>query len=171
MTTNRQTALAREIRITGYRPELAVQLISWIARYFLAQWGDDAKIRARVTEEVQQFLTELDNPRNGVICAWDEENFVGAVAIDAVNVEADSARIRWFIVDDQYRGMGYGRFLFEKALEYCQTAGFDKIILQTFKGVDPAIPLYFQTGFILVKEKDVSTDSTKMVELYFEKLL
>jgi GNAT superfamily N-acetyltransferase len=164
-------ALSERIRVTGYRPEVAVQIISMMAHYFLNVWGNDIEFRKRLTNEIQEFLVELDNPRNGVVCAWDETTLIGAVAIDALKAETEGARIRWFIVDDKYKGQGYGRFLFERALDYCQQRGFDRVTLCTFKEKDAAIALYKQCGFTAFKEQDVSTSQTKITELWFEKLI
>lgn len=171
MSLRTRTAPAEDLRITGYRPELMMQIVGWMAQFFLQQWGSDTEIRQRFVTEVQNFLVELDNPRNAVLCGWIDETLIGTVAIDGQRPETEGARIRWFIVDERYRGQGYGRLLFERAIEYCQTAGYDRITLCTYKGIDPALALYGALGFTLVEEKNVSTATTQMVEQYFEKSL
>lgn len=104
-----------------------------------------------------------------MICAWEDNKLIGAVAVDALRYQSESARIRWFIVDEKYKGLGYGRMLFEHALECCQRRGFDRLTICTYKGRDPALELYLQNGFVQFAERDVSTSKTKIIEQWFEK--
>lgn len=166
-----KTVQDERILVTGYRPELGVQLISMLAQYFLRQWGNDSDFRTRLADEIKTFLPELDNPRNCVTCAWENGKLIGAVAVDALQVRAEGARIRWFIVDEKYKGKGYGRMLFEQALECCQRRGFDRLTICTFKGRDPALAMYEENGFTLFAERDVSTQKTKIIEQWFEKFI
>ncbi len=157
--------------VTGYRPEVAVQIISMLAEYFTKEWGSDVEFRRHLVDEVQRFLMQLDHPLNDMVCAWDGETLVGAAAIDAVNQKGRTARIRWFIVDEQYRGQGYGRFLFERAIDLCRTRGHDHVVIATLKDHDPAVTLYKQLGFTLFDEIDLSTGSSQIVQQWYERSL
>jgi GNAT superfamily N-acetyltransferase len=158
-----------QILFTGFQPEAAIQVIPILANFFLRQYAGDDEFRDRLTKEVETYLVELDNPRNGAVCAWIDKKLAGAVFIDASMMETHGAWIRWFVVDEKLRRHGLGQMLFEKALEHCRTRGFSRITIRTFKGVDPAVELYQRLGFTLFQERDFSTGKNQITEQWFEK--
>ena len=62
------------------------------------------------------------------------------------------AHLRWFILSEKLRGKGLGRVLLQKALDHCDSLGFDEIHLWTLKGLDAARSLYERNGFFLADE-------------------
>jgi GNAT superfamily N-acetyltransferase len=158
-----------DIQFTGFQPTAAIQVIPILANFFLRQYAGDQEFRDRLTREVEEYLVELDNPRNGAICAWLNGKLAGAVFIDASMMETHGAWIRWFVVDEKYRGQGLGQALLAKALEHCRERKFNRITIRTFKGIDPAVDLYIRLGFTLFQERDFSTGKTEITEQWFEK--
>jgi GNAT superfamily N-acetyltransferase len=158
-----------QILFTGFQPEAAIQVIPILANFFLRQYAGDEEFRDRLTKEVETYLVELDNPRNGAVCAWVDKKLAGAVFIDAAMLETHGAWIRWFVVDEKFRGQGLGQVLFEKALEHCRERAWPRITIRTFKSVDPAVELYQRMGFRLFQERDFSTGKSQITEQWFEK--
>lgn len=166
-----QRDLLQNIQITGYRPEVATQIIPILARYFLSQWGNDSEFKRRLAAEVQAYLIEMDNPVNSSICAWMDGKLAGVISIDGSCGVVQGGWIRWFIVTDEFRHAGLGGFLFEKAAEYCKKRGFTDVFVSTYKGKDPAVGLYEKNGFLLHREEDFSTSLTKITKQWFIKTL
>ncbi len=81
----------------------------------------------------------------------------GFIAIIRLNEE--SAQLRWFLIEPEYRGFGLGRRLMSIAMEYCREKRFKKVFLWTFKGLDAAGALYKKHGFRLTEQ--VSNDTWK----------
>lgn len=163
--------LLQNIKFTGYRPEVATEIIPILARYFIVKWGRDDEFRQRLAQEVEAYLTELDNPLNGVICAWADSKLAGIIAVDGSLHDVQGGWIRWFIVADEYRNSGIGGALFEKAMEYCYSRCFTDVFMSTYKDKDPAMPLYEKYGFVIHKEEDFSTHFTGITKLWLKKSL
>ena len=159
----------KKVLFTGYRPEAAIQVIPMLANFFLKGFARDEKFRHHIIEELRAYLVDQDNPRNGAVCAWLENKLIGAVFIDASTAETQGARIRWFVVDENYRGKGIGRQLFERAIDYCKTHELDRIILKTYKG-DPLTPFYERLGFAVFDERGFDTGRSQIVEQWFQKV-
>jgi GNAT superfamily N-acetyltransferase len=60
---------------------------------------------------------------------------VGSIAIDGEELGNNIAHLRWFIMDEQYKGQGIGRQLLHDAVIFCEKSGFNAIQLWTFKGL------------------------------------
>lgn len=76
---------------------------------------------------------------------------MGAVAIDGQSKE-EGARLRWFIVAPDYRGLGIGQLLMQQAIDFCHRANFSQVYLWTFAGLTAARRLYDHFGFVLQEE-------------------
>jgi ribosomal protein S18 acetylase RimI-like enzyme len=70
-------------------------------------------------------------------------------------------------VAPEFQRLGIGRRLIREAAHYCQEAGYGRIFLWTFKGLDRARALYESEGFRLVAEKDVRQWGNKITEQMF----
>ena len=80
-----------------------------------------------------------------------DEKIVGSAAV--VRIDDKTAQFRWFLVDENYQGMGIGSKLIKTALDFCRENNYGHIFLWTFRGLDPARRLYDKAGFILTEEK------------------
>ena len=52
-------------------------------------------------------------------------------------------------MDEGCQGRGYGRRLLSEAVGFCQGAGFSELYLYTLVGLEAAIKLYQEFGFVL----------------------
>jgi len=77
---------------------------------------------------------------------------VGSVAIDGQAAASQGARLRFFLVDETRQGRGIGHRLLDRALEFCERAGHERVFLWTFAGLDAARTLYESRGFRLLDE-------------------
>lgn len=70
---------------------------------------------------------------------------LGMVAI--IGRDADTAQLRWFLVDPAARGIGLGRRLLDDALAWSREQGFQRVFLWTVGNLDTAARMYRQAGF------------------------
>jgi len=92
------------------------------------------------------------NPKGGGL--WIAEvdgKTAGSAAI--VRIDDNTAQFRWFLVDEEFQGIGIGNRLVQTALAFCRESKYDYIFLWTFKGLDRARSLYDKMGFVLTEEK------------------
>jgi GNAT superfamily N-acetyltransferase len=155
------------IRIGGYRPGGLGRVTEMHARYYAKHWGFDLFFERKVAREMSEFLGRFDPEDDGLWLAVDGEKVVGSVVIDAVDADTEGVHLRWYIVDDEYRGRGIGTILLRKAMDFCRQRGYPIVYLWTFAGLDPARHLYEGQGFSLVEEKEDRTWGEPVTEQKF----
>lgn len=113
------------------------------------------------------LLKFLENPSCGEIwMAESDGRIAGFIAV--VEVGDNSAQLRWFLIEPEFRGKGLGQQLMSKVLEYCRQKKIDRIFLWTFKGLDSARHLYSKNGFIQTEEAQNDTWKKDLIEERWE---
>ncbi|WP_085933420.1 helix-turn-helix domain-containing GNAT family N-acetyltransferase [Enhydrobacter aerosaccus] len=143
-----------DVRIErGYRTGLIARTTEMHARYYARAAGFGQSFESVVASGLAEFCGRLDNPRNAIWTAMQDQSLVGAVAIDGEDLDPGVAHLRWFIVEDGQRGRGIGKKLLSTAIAFSEASGFSEIDLWTFAGLDAARHLYEAHGFVCVEER------------------
>ncbi|SDH62444.1 DNA-binding transcriptional regulator, MarR family [Pseudomonas flavescens] len=135
----------------GYRPGCIGRVAEMHADFYSLHWGFGQFFEAQVANGMAEFTGRLGNSRNGLWLAMQEGKIVGSVAIDGEHLSDNQAHLRWFVIDDGWRGAGLGRRLLSEALVFCDRQGFSATQLWTFQGLDAARRLYESFDFGLVE--------------------
>jgi len=97
------------------------------------------------------LLGFLESRSAGNIWVAESANrIVGFIGI--VGTDSETAQLRWFLVDPEFRGMGLGRKLMTLAMNYCREEGFKHVFLWTFNELEIARHLYQTFGFSLTEK-------------------
>ena len=137
----------------GYQSGVIGRATEIHARFYAAMSGFGQFFESQVAEGLAEFASRLTNPKNGLWVAVQSGRIVGTVAIDGEDMGADTAHLRWFIVDDGLRGTGVGKRLMTEAIAFCDNRGFETTQLWTFQGLNAARRLYEGFGFVLTEER------------------
>jgi GNAT superfamily N-acetyltransferase len=116
--------------VRGYTPGSIGRIAEMHGRYYGREWGFPAA----------EGLWLLDGQR-----------VLGSIALVRPR-DGEPARLRWFIVDDAARGSGAGALLMQAAMDFARQAGYRRLYLTTFAGLDAARHLYERHGFVLTAE-------------------
>lgn len=109
------------------------------------------------------LLAFLENPAGGEIwLAESEDRIAGFIAL--VRIDLQTAQLRWFLIEPEFRGCGLGRRLMDTLMAFCRQQGYQHIFLWTFQGLDAATHLYEQYGFRLTEEKPNNTWKNQLTE-------
>ncbi|MEH7887274.1 helix-turn-helix domain-containing GNAT family N-acetyltransferase [Bacillus sp. JJ1609] len=76
---------------------------------------------------------------------------VGSIAI--TKSDHSVAQLRWFVLDENYQGMGIGTKLMETAIGFCKEQGYKNIFLWTVSILKTARYLYQKYNFRLTEDK------------------
>lgn len=112
---------------------------------------------------LQSLVNFLGDPSGGEI--WVAEScgtIVGFIGI--VKINQNTAQLRWFLIEPEFRGCGLGRKLVSKVIEFCKQKNYNHVFLWTFKGLDTARHLYEEVGFTLTEEKENNTWKNQLIE-------
>lgn len=157
-----------QVRYTGYYPGVIGRITEMHAVYYHEHWGFDVTFETQVGRELSRFMADFRKGRDYFQAALVQSDFAGSVAIDGSNSGEEGARLRWYIVDPRYHGMGIGGLLLEKAVAFCRYARHEKVFLWTFEGLHSARRQYERAGFRLVEEHHVEQWGNRIREQKFE---
>jgi DNA-binding MarR family transcriptional regulator/N-acetylglutamate synthase-like GNAT family acetyltransferase len=88
---------------------------------------------------------------------------VGSIAITKSNDTV--AQLRWFVLDENYQGVGIGKKLMETAINFCHNQGYQHVFLWTVSILETARYLYKKYNFTLTEEKSNDEwNGTKLIE-------
>lgn len=136
----------------GYRPGAIGRIAEMHAVFYSAHTGFGHFFEGKVASGLAEFATRLANPRNSLWTALDGDRIVGSVAIDGEDLGNGTAHLRWFILDDGFRGLGTGRKLLAEAVAFCDRSGFSVTRLWTLSSLAAAKKLYESFGFSMEQE-------------------
>ncbi len=157
-----------DVQLTGYFPGAIGKITELHATYYHENWDLDVSFEIQVGRELSEFIGEFQKNRDGFWVATVGGEFAGSIAIDGRQAEEHGARLRWLIVDPAFQGRGIGRLVLKEAIEFCRSAGYKKIYLWTFEGLDAARFLYERAGFQLREKHDVDQWGRNLTEQMFE---
>ncbi len=153
----------------GYVPSLIGRIVEMHALYYSDLVGFGAAFESKVAGGLAAFVSRIERPGNAIWHLDMGGKIVGSLAIDGEDLGEGRAHLRWFIIDDQARGTGFGQALMEKALAFCDQHGFEAIHLSTFRGLDAARRLYERNGFFLTDEQPGDQWGTVVLEQTFSR--
>jgi DNA-binding MarR family transcriptional regulator/ribosomal protein S18 acetylase RimI-like enzyme len=114
---------------------------------------------------VMKGLTEfMINTDGGELWVAEADNkIVGSIAITK---SSDTiAQLRWFVLDEDYQGMGIGKKLMETALNFCKEKNYQHLFLWTVSTLNTARYLYQKYNFRKTEEKpNEEWTGTKLIE-------
>ena len=123
--------------------------------------GWDATFEAYVAGPLAEFVLSAAK-RQQLWVAEKGVQVVGSIAVVAVS--AQTAQLRWFLVEPSVRGAGLGRKLLDEAIAFCREEGYSEIVLWTERSLSAAAHLYRGAGFCKVEEKPGKLWGAEVVE-------
>jgi DNA-binding transcriptional MerR regulator/N-acetylglutamate synthase-like GNAT family acetyltransferase len=141
-----------DVKLSGYFPGAIGGVTALHGAYYHEHWGLGLYFESLVARELAEYLGRFDPVRDGFWMATVDGEIAGSITIDGGRAAEEGARLRWFVVSDAHRGQGIGRLLMEQAIGFCRRAGFARVFLWTFAGLDAARHLYEAYGFVLCEE-------------------
>ena len=160
-----------EVKLSGYIPGAIGKVAELHAVYYSKHWGFGLYFESKVATELSGFLNRFNDGHDGFWVANIDGDIVGSIAIDGVKRGSEGAHLRWFIVTPECQGSGVGNILIQKAVDFCREAGFRRVYLWTFAGLDEARHLYEKHGFRLSEEHEGDQWGITVTEQKFELIL
>jgi GNAT superfamily N-acetyltransferase len=153
-----------------YPPGLIGVVSALFGRTISASHRVDWTLDAMIAEQQCEFFRRFDPERDCVWIAMSGGVPRGALTIDGPRPETgrQSARLRFFILDESLRGRGLGRVMVAAALQFCRDKHYPRIFLTTLPGLDAAMHLYAEHGFQQIAESDMGFHGSAFVEQTLE---
>ena len=132
---------------------------------YAREYGFDQTFEAYVAAPLAQFA-KTGCPRERIWIAEQNDEIVGCIAI--VGHSPRVAQLRWFLVSPDARGGGLGKRLVREAVQFCEEAGYESVILWTVSALTAAAHLYRSAGFVKVEEKPERQWGVDVIEERYE---
>jgi len=116
---------------------------------YYKEYGWDREFEALVAEISGDFLRNPDPARARCWIAESEGKRVGCVLLMTDTQDESVARLRLLLAEPQARGIGLGRALVARCVEFAKAAGYRRIVLWTQENLVAARRLYADAGFIV----------------------
>ena len=153
--------------VPGHIPSGLAASCAIQTHYYARYHGFDTVFESERMSDIGAFLDRYDAARDGIWLLVDGGHVHGSIVIDGGAQPADSAQLRWFIVDEKLRGRGWGHALMSAAMNFCR-ARYRRVYLHTFTGLDAARRLYQQHGFVVIDEQATTAWGPRVLEQRFE---
>jgi len=158
-----------ELKLSGNFPGAAGKITKEHGIYYYENPGFDISFETQVGRELSEFLMDFAEKRDGFwVTTIALEQFAGAIAIDGSQAGKEGARLRWFIVTPRLQGDGIGKRLLRDSLKFCKEAGYKRVYLWPFKGLETARFLYECEGFRLCRAHEDRQWGQDIVEQMYE---
>jgi DNA-binding MarR family transcriptional regulator/ribosomal protein S18 acetylase RimI-like enzyme len=138
--------------VSGYQPGIIGQCIKLHMDYYARAEGMGAHFEHVLAKGLGDLAARLDKPMNQAWAATDGDEIIGTIFIDGEGLPDGRAHLRAFIVSSKFKGAGIGRRLLAEAMSFVDEIGFPETHLFTFAGLNSALHLYKEHGFVLTEE-------------------
>jgi len=140
--------------IDGPAPGLVGELVRWHGLYYVRRldWSPVFEaLCAQQLGEIARCFGERDDVT--AFSAWDGDEFLAGVVMDARPGDRPGSRLRFLIASDAARGRGLGNALLERAVAWSERRGDPAVWLTTVAGLEASSHLYRKFGFRLLDER------------------
>ena len=138
-------------RIRPHQPGDLGWIVHRHAVLYHEEYGWDIGFERVVAEIAAHFLAHFDPRADGCWIAEREGERLGSIVVAREN--ADTARLRLFLVEPAARGQGLGKRLIEACHGFARHAGYKRMVLWTQSNLLAARHVYQQAGYRLVSEQ------------------
>lgn len=133
------------------RPGDIGSVVSLHGVIYSREYGYDHTFEAYVAAGAAEFAQAFDPHKDRLWVAEAGGETIGSIAI--VRRSDSEAQLRWFLIHPNWRGLGLGRILLQKALQFCRQCGYRAIFLWTVSYLTAATHLYKSASFKKTEEK------------------
>ncbi|MBD0366491.1 MAG: GNAT family N-acetyltransferase [Flavisolibacter sp.] len=116
-----------------------------------------------------EFYKNYDEKLDRVWLAEVNDKIIGVLFL--MHRENNSAQLRYFLIEPEYRGIGLGKKLMMLYMDFLRKKGYQSSYLWTTHELDCAASLYKRHGFFLTEEKDSTAFGKNLREQRYDLIM
>lgn len=121
-------------------------------RVYKQEYNYGIEFESYVAAGLNEFYQHYDPTRDRVWICEHNKKIIGFLLL--MHRENNSAQLRYFILEPEYRSIGLGKKLMTLYLDFLNQSGYTSSYLWTTDELPAAASLYTRFGFTLTEEKD-----------------
>ncbi|CAI6058623.1 unnamed protein product [Clonostachys chloroleuca] len=139
--------VTNEITFRDPRPGDFGYIIHRHGQIYCQEYGWDGSAEIYFARAMTDFMENFNPVTDRIWIAERNDEFIGCVAVCRDQQRKDTARLRFLIVEPTARGLGLGKQLIQKTIDFAKEKGYRKMVLSTQSILLQAIRLYTAAGF------------------------
>ena len=138
----------REIRLEDN------EIICSIIRTVLEEYDGKREGTAYYDKDTENMFEAYQNQKGIYYVALVDGEIAGGGGINLLkNADNNTAELQKFYILSKYRGLGIGKKLVEKSIDFAKTKKYDEIYLESFPNMKAALSMYSKFGFKHIETK------------------
>jgi peptidyl-dipeptidase Dcp len=132
------------------------------------EYSYGVQFESYVAKGLSEFYEMYDPARSRVWVCEHKNKIVGFLLLMD---RGESAQLRYFLIEPEYRGIGLGSKLMKLYMDFLRECGYQKSYLWTTHELTTAANLYKQFGFQLTEEKESTSFGKPLREQRYDLVL
>ncbi len=151
---------------TDLRPGDMGHIIQRHGELYNKEYNYGIAFESYVAEGLSEFYKNYDPQKDRIWICESKEKIIGSLVLE--HRGEDTAQLRYFLIEPEYRGIGLGSELMELFMEFFHQKGYKKSFLLTTRELKAASRLYLKAGFRLTEENESFAFGKKVIEQRYE---
>ena len=154
-----------DIVLRDFIPEDVPWLVDQHGTHYAQAEGFDARFGALVAEIIAAYRRDRDPSCERAFIAQRGDERLGSIF--CVRQDAETAKLRLFLLVPEARGQGLGQRLLDACMEYARDTGYARMVLWTHESHRAACALYARNGWTLHSARPVRSFGVDLVEQHW----
>ncbi|ELR72299.1 transcriptional regulatory protein [Fulvivirga imtechensis AK7] len=130
------------------------------------EYGYGVSFETYVGAGMHEFYQNFDPEKDRAWICEHNDNIIGFILL--MHRENNAAQLRYFYLEEKYRGIGLGKKLMELFMEFLRRAGYQSAYLWTTHELSAAATLYKRHGFVLTESRESTAFGKKLREQRYD---
>lgn len=133
---------------------------------YAKEYNHGVSFEVYVAEGICEFYNHYNFTKDRVWFCEHNNKIIGSLFLQ--HRENNTAQLRYFYLEKEYRGLGLGKLLMNRYIEFYKECQYDSSYLWTTDELDTAAAIYAKHGFLLTEEVATNSFGKTLVERKFE---
>ena len=163
----KSTVTIEDVRVrSDFGPGDLGYVVHLHGRLYGVEYGYGVGFEMYVAQGLKEFYEQYDAKQDRLWLCEHNDRIIGSLLLThRVN---NSAQLRYFLLDPDYRGIGLGNHLMKLYMDFLHERGYKSSYLWTTSEQETAASLYLRYGFTLTEEKASTTFGKPLKEQRYD---
>ena len=133
---------------------------------YAKEYNHGVSFEIYVAQGICEFYQNYDTKKDRVWICEHNGKIIGSLFLQ--HRKNRIAQLRYFYLENEYRGLGLGKLLMNRFMEFYKQCGYSSSYLWTTNELNVAAAIYNKHGYKLVKEEKTNLFGKELVERMYQ---